>query len=478
MARRFSVRAPDFHVRINGTPLPRFGIPLQIQFPRDLDADARAERGITAVDGDWAVETIETDLGPREVRWWVGFTSSPIEDEGVAGISILANDKLVQRPFMFERAQGMQDQLGQEYMAGEVRADWIDYGTGIEDDLLLANRDQLQLDDERLAKFLEWGRGLCRWTLREWGNRRREENDRAFREDPVLQQQLAGFTATERRVFTRIAKDIGRLPEVPAEHVTELLGDVMDGYQDVAVRELIQNIDAESDDLRPRMWELVRELGLIDARKNQRIIEGRLATIGKLAEAVQRGAHEVPRDPNQVSLHEIIKRDPWLLDPRWQLLGDEVRMDTLPELADIYEPVMDGDVRMDFLFVLRPQPPGQLDQVVVVEIKRARDAAGRIHRAEVEEVQKFLRYVEAVRESYERTDTAAPLVHGLMIAEGYTQEAHRMRRRFEQGDNLLRFKSWRMVLDDSRRLHESWLAVSKKRGADGGETAEAAGAGP
>ena len=61
----------------------------------------------------------------------------------------MGRGKMLQRPFMFERAQGVRGQLGQEYVVGEVIANWLDTGTDIEDDLVQTNRDQLQLEDDR-----------------------------------------------------------------------------------------------------------------------------------------------------------------------------------------------------------------------------------------------------------------------------------------------------------------------------------------
>lgn len=70
-------------------------------------------------DDGWGTEILPN--GER-VRWWIGFTEKPLDADYLKGISILARDKMVQRPFMFERARGATGQLGQEYLVGEVEA--------------------------------------------------------------------------------------------------------------------------------------------------------------------------------------------------------------------------------------------------------------------------------------------------------------------------------------------------------------------
>ena len=139
MARRFALSQTEMRIFINETELSRFEVPVEFRFPDDGAPD-----GDIDVQDGWAVEQLD---GDKEVRWWIGFTEKPIEEDYLKGISVLARGKLAQRPFSFERSQGTTGQLGQEYLVGEVQADWLDEGVDIEDDLIQSNRDQLQLED-------------------------------------------------------------------------------------------------------------------------------------------------------------------------------------------------------------------------------------------------------------------------------------------------------------------------------------------
>ena len=159
MSRRFAIDQTLMRVFINGQQLQRFDMDLEYRFPKD-----GKPVGYTVEVGEdgWGIETLSDG---KEVRWWIGFTPKPLEAEYLRGISILGRGKLLQRPFMFERAQGVRGQLGQEYIVGEVIADWLDFGTDIEDDLIQTNRDQLQLEDERVEEILVWGRRRLDWAL-------------------------------------------------------------------------------------------------------------------------------------------------------------------------------------------------------------------------------------------------------------------------------------------------------------------------
>ena len=126
MSRRFAIDQTEMRVFINDQQLRRFDIDLEFRYPKD-ETPAECEVGAD----DWGRETLESG---KQVRWWIGFTPKPLDAEYLRGISILSRGKLLQRPFMFERVQGATGQLGQEYIVGEVSADWLDTGVDIEDD--------------------------------------------------------------------------------------------------------------------------------------------------------------------------------------------------------------------------------------------------------------------------------------------------------------------------------------------------------
>ena len=287
MARRFSIASTEMRVVINGEELRRFDMNVEFRFPRDgVPGDS-----ITADADGWAMERLASG---DEVRWWIGFTETPLREEYLQGISILANGKMAQRPFKFERAQGTEGQLGQEYLVGEIQADWLDVGTDIEDDLIQSNRDQLQLEDERLADFLTWGRRRLEWALRKRNDLRRDKVLAEFTTSPTIDELLQDFTAAERRPLLRVAATVSRLPEITADGVDELMRSVVPARSDLVVRQLMEQIDAEDDPVQERMWGLVAQFGLIDARKTLSIIEARLETIDRLREALSTGAREVP----------------------------------------------------------------------------------------------------------------------------------------------------------------------------------------
>ena len=450
MSRRFAIDQAFMRVFINGKQLQQFDMELAYRFPKD---GKPAGYSIEVGNDGWGTEALPNG---QEVRWWIGFTPKPLDADYLKGISILANGKLVQRPFMFERSQGTRGQLGQEYIVGEVIADWLDIGTDVEDDLVLANRDQLQLEDDRLQEILEWGRHRLNWALSQRLDRRVDESEKSI-EDPNILDLLKDFTETEKRHLGEIAKKASQIGDPDPDEVHDFMVEVVNGFKDKAVRELMERVQVEDEGFQSNFWGLVREFSLIDARKNYSIIRARLGTIDRLDAAIKAGATEVPE------IHNVIKEFPWLLDPRWSLLGDEVYLDSLRERK---QPTLDKETgeRLDFLFLIRPKAPAPFDELLVVEIKKGMKLNGQIHRVRPNEVNAFHSYVVGVHSEYSQ-NTNPPLVYGLMIANGYTERATRIRRSLEQlRDVKLEFQTWNSVIDHTRRLHTGWLEVSRTAG--------------
>ena len=450
MSRRFAIDQTVMRVFINGIQLGRFDMDLEFRFPRDGQPSGYTGQ----VDSDgWGTETLS---GDKEVRWWIGFTPKPLEAEYLRGISILGRRKLLQRPFMFERALGVRGQLGQEYVVGEVVADWLDTGVDIEDDLIQTNRDQLQLEDERVQELLQWGRRRLDWALSQRQDRRQQKAVRTI-EAPDIRELIKDFTATEQRHLGDIALRAAKIGDPDPEEVHDFMVEVVSGFKDRAVRELMERVRVEDEGFQTNFWGLVREFSLIDARKNYSIIRARLETIERLDAAIKAGAAEVPE------IHNVIKEFPWILDPRWSLLGDEI---DLASLQEPYAPTYDDETgqRLDFLFMLRPKSPAPFDEVLVVEIKRGVKSNGRTHRVSEAEVNKFHSYVLGVYADFDR-NTSPPSVSGLMIASGYTARADRTRRSLEQVREVrLEFQTWDTVIENTRRLHAGWLEVTAATG--------------
>lgn len=440
MSRRFALDTNEMKIYLNDSQIERFDYKVEFKFPKDA-----TRNGVTIAEDGWAEEEIYSEeVGPRSVRWWIGFTEKPLTDQSLQGISVLARGKQVHRPFLFQRSQGVEGQLGQEYLIGEVQADWLDDGKDIDQDLIQANRDQLQLENNELDGFMVWGQSLLKWALQTRNNLRKstiEENLNELLSEGLLDQ----LSPPEQKRMKSVVAAISKIPELDITEGRRLVQSVVDAHGDSIVRSLLENIDSREPNFQVKLWDIIGQFGLIDARRNQTIIEARLKAIEELQRFIDEGAYEVP------TIHNHIKKHPWLIDPRWNLFGDEIDLSTFGITP---EPGERGS-RVDFLFCLGPSQPSTHDELLLVEIKRANDSDGKPHSVSRAEVNKFIEYAQDIEEKCSYRITA------LMIAQKYVPKALQAKRLTADSVNLL-YRTWNEVLIETKRLHKGWLTIAKR----------------
>ena len=110
-----------------------------------------------------------------------------------------------------------------------------------------------------------------------------------------------------------------------------------------------------------------------------KVSNGRVGTIQKLQDLIDKNALEVPE------LHNFLKEFPWTIDPRWTLIDDEVTYSQLLRERFPDDSLEADDRRIDFLCV------GEAEHLVVVEIKRPQSKASTKQLEQIEEYVNFMR---------------------------------------------------------------------------------------
>lgn len=254
-----------------------------------------------------------------EVRWWIGFTEKPIPEEDVRGVSVLARGKLVQRPFMFERAQGTEGQLLQEYLVGEVQADWLDFGSDADDDLIQSNRDQLQLENDELQPLLAWGRERLRWAMAEQGRRRR---DRRAGPDALGTEVERVIQKAPNRARGRFRTLAARIADLTADTtaVARAVDAVISSSEVAEIDKARAELRLEGDPDEAETWQLLERAHDAAVDVSASLLETRADALARFSEAL--------REPPISGLHRRVGSDPWIISPVLALLPRDVVEDT------------------------------------------------------------------------------------------------------------------------------------------------------
>ncbi|MFK0184771.1 ATP-binding protein [Streptomyces rubiginosohelvolus] len=372
LARRFSVIDTDFEVAVNGSA---------------LTPDERDLRRLVAKDrkGDPYLWEFHEEVSPNTgwvVKGWLGAlkqTDSSVD--GVPrGVVVMARGKLVQEPFFFEVNPAQQYALA--YLVGELHAEFVD---GAEDTVSTA-RNGLVWDNEANEALLSWGQKRILHVAREWAQRRKNDNLAALEGNQLyVQFKREAEQASNKRsakAADRLIRDlIQRNPDETPDDIRKVVEWSIDYLEYDAFWELAQEV-READVSDPaKLVDLFREWEIVEAKEMSRVTEGRIETIKKLQQLIAENALEVP------TLHNFLREFPWVLDPRWTLVDDEVTFSSLlREKFPESDTELENDKRIDFLCVR------ESDSLVVVEIKRPQSVASKKELDQIERYVSFLRH--------------------------------------------------------------------------------------
>jgi hypothetical protein len=438
LARRFSIIGEEnkFEVIINGEPIT----PEERDLTRLLDKDLDGNLYI------WRYDDIEISLDSGwTVSGWIGALDRTTHSiDGIErGIVLMARGKLVQEPFVFDAVVGQQYFLS--YIVGELHAEFVDEA----EDTISTTRNSLVWDTEANRAFKEWGQKEVNRIARQWAQKRRDDNLKELSENPIYKNFVDEAEKIDNRrlksVADKLVKSIVNEQNPLAdtkgqETVVQFCIDFMrfDSFQELA-EEIRESGITEVE----KLLKLFREWEIVEAKEMMRVTQGRITTIDKLDQLIRENALEVP------TLHKFLKEFPWVLDPRWSLIDDEVRFSDLlrenfPEPPDApFE-----DRRIDFLSVKEGTT------LVVVEIKRPHS------KVSDEELTQLERYVSFMRDYTQRTtdpDLRYKDVVGYLLC-GTTVNTYSVNQRIKNFENSgMYIRKYGDLLSMVESLHREFL---------------------
>ena len=380
LARRFAVIGAEqgFEVVINDNPIS----------PEDRDLKRLLQKDMNGEPYLWEYDNkeIEPETGWK-VSGWIGALkrTTPRADNVDRGIVLMARGKLVQEPFVFNAVVGQQYALS--YLIGELHTEFVDEA----EDTIGTTRNSLVWDTEANTALEEWGQKEVNKIARAWSRKRSEDNKQKLQDNQLyIQFQERADEIGNRRALKLadrlVRQAIEKNPTADFEEFEPVIQTSLDFLEFNAFWEIVEDLTKTDLEDTEKLLDLFREWEIVEAKEMARVTEGRIKTIEKLHHLIETNALEVP------TLHNFLKEFPWVIDPRWTLVADEVWYSNLlrekfPESNDVLE----QDRRIDFLCV------GEGTNLVVVEIKRPQS------KASVKELEQIEEYVNFMRDDIQRT---------------------------------------------------------------------------
>lgn len=430
LGRRFTVTLArsDFDVRVNEQPLTS-----QDVFP---EWDLRIPQTGTAE------EEVQTTVGVKKVKYWVGFVKEATWPAEQAGVGIYAHGKIAQdRPYFFE-IKGVE--VFTRYMYGVIEADWIDE---LSEDAISTDRTSIDWQNEAFADLKIWGAKKVRNWVSEYQALRkdhaREENskliDEAVQRNTGLQireTEKAHLLGLLSEVTPRLSKD----PEPKVKFVEA----AMRAWVHDPARRLIKKLWEQAADVAPDQFvgtvmrladELVPESLSLAVVFSQRVY-----ALHKLQDRIAHG--------KETNLQALIEEFPWILSQAYERFFARRELKTICEDAEkngefTIRPVYANSeqaqkTKPDFVFLGTPEDRN----ILVVELKSPNETAGHI------EHEQLYSYV-----SYLTGRFASSTVEGILVARDFSPSIGKLK------TELMQHLDWDMLLKKSRRNHMELLAA-------------------
>lgn len=440
LARRFAVIGDDFEVIINGIPISPENRNLKLLLEKDMNGELylwEYENEKILPDADWTV------------TGWIGALdrTTPQIDGIDRGIVLMARGKLVQEPFAFDAGVGQQYAFS--YLIGELHVDFVDE----EEDTIATTRNTLVWTTDANAALMEWGQTEVNKIARQWGHKRNEDAKRQLEENELYRkfQQQAGriekkreFNRADQLISQLILQAIDKNPAADVSHFEPIIQMFLEFWEFDTFRDMAQDLANAEFEETEKLISLFREWEILEAREMARVTEGRITTIERLQELIKTNAREVP------TVRDFLKEFPWVLDPRWTMVDDEVRYSNL--LRKKYREGHDTpeeDRRIDFLCVREGT------NLVVVEIKRPQSRASR------KELEQILDYVIFMQDYIQQTtdpNYKLESVTGYLLCGDLVDTSDVRQRRQHLERSQIYVRRYGDLLDMVKRTHAEFLA--------------------
>jgi hypothetical protein len=445
LSRRFLLhqRVTDFVISVNSGALPRSArvAGVEFTFPTDYREDERPTSILNQDAEGWAVESLANG---ETIRWRFDFYEEPIRDEDLRGLSVFAHGKLAQMPFFFNLSGGLSGQHGQQYLSGQVEADYLDE---LSDDVITTERQRINWGHPASAVLEKWGQERTKDLLAIWKERRAEEKIRLVTEKIAdFGPRLVRLKKHERRPVEMALKKLASIETLTSQQFSDLGGAILTSWEQGRLRDLITDIAARTTFTTADFIDVLTELQVLEALNLAEVVRTKAEAIAGLERIIEARALE-----NEI--RNYIAERPWLLDQKWETFRREAGLQNVFDKAAGKAGLTKGAKGRRIDLALRSN-----EHLLVVEFMRPGETADWDHLDRIE------RYVVNVRDLVEAESTLGiTRVTGLVVADRL-EKSGEVKRKIEQlGREDITAYSWPSLVKETKRRWQDFLEILVQR---------------
>ena len=447
MARRFvlAASAQSFNVTVNGIALSTIETQQDVEFdfPNDYTVDERP-KSLIKIENAEGIEKIGND----EIHWRIRFRKGPIGDEEFRGVSVFCGIKVAQAPFFFELSGGLPGQFGQQYLFGQVKADYLDHLT---DDVITTERQRINWEHAEAHRLLEWGQAKLKQLLGIWRDRRAEKRNKEI-DDKItpFAGRLDRLQPTERVTVTSAIRRLASISTMNDAEFVDLTNAILTAWEQGRLRELIGKIAGLADAEPGVILSVMGEAQILTALHVAEVIRTQLDLVRGLRRRVE------ARDLEN-AIRDYIADHPWLISPKYEFYKKELSLAKL--LSQVAKKAKIDDhpdfaKRIDLLLA-------HGDHLVLMEFMRPGIKIDRDH------VNRFEQYVDELRARIlASSGSTFRRITGIIVADKLETSAG-MRKALERlHKDDMHATEWQLLLADAEREFQDYFQIMVDRTPD------------
>lgn len=338
MARRFLINqsSDNFTITVNDDPLPEDNAlsKVEFDFPNSYRDGKKPDN--VEIENDWAVETLPGS--DHEIKWRIKFTEKPITTDEFRGVSIYCGIKVAQTPFFFNLSGGLSGQHGQQYMSGEVKADFIDQ---LDTDIITTERQRINWEDRNSDILLVWGQAKIRELLSLWKALRAAGRIKILEErTEIFSSRLGRLEKSERKTVSNALHKLASIDSLDNEKFIDVSNAMLTAWEGGRLRGLISEIDRVEDMDAGVLLTLLAEESVLSALHMSEIIQTKMKVLSGLRQRIADKELEN-------AVRDYIADNPWLLSPDWETYKVEKSLKTIVDEAAKEAGLNDEDTQIE-----------------------------------------------------------------------------------------------------------------------------------
>ncbi len=448
MARRFLINQniDTFFVTVNEKMAPEDeGITLaEFVFPRDYLADER-HISLRLLDHGWGEEEL-TD-GNR-VKWRFVFYPDIITEDDLKGISVFANKKIAQNPFLFNLTTlQLPSTTGPEYLTGKVEADFIDH---LPSDVISTERQRINWEHSGTQTLLRWGQEKIKEILR-IRKRRRNEVLEAIMMDKLspFASRIRKLQPHEQTIILQALKKLATVNKITPKEFESIGNAILTAWEGGRLKDLIHRLSRLDEINDADFLGILMETKVLTALHTAEAVKSKLDIISGFEKRIRF------RDKEN-SIRDFIAQNPWLISSRWDTYRKETRVTKfLSEAASEagLEGIVDFKGRMDLVL-------SSGNQLLILEFMRPGLPLDNEH------VFRFETYIRILKSKFAANTVlgfSANQIYGYLVADELSRAPHFLDKINSLKQENMYCIDWLSLLEESRVQWQEFLSILHDR---------------